>query len=260
MLSIEEREEAANRLEEAEAKRCPIQALSDGYSDASLEDAYAIQFIQASRTLKSGSRQVGYKVGLTSREAQKQFGLFEPDFGHLFDRMRIKDGCIFQNELIQPKIEGEIAFVLEKELKGPGLTRADVERSVEYITAAFEIVDSRIESWKIKAFDTIADNGSSARFALSNEKKYLDNLDLKTIGMALSRNGEVEVTGAGAAAMGDPIHAVVFLANELGKHGRYFQSGDIILSGSLGKMISFSVGDTLTCDMWKLGTITLQVV
>jgi 2-keto-4-pentenoate hydratase len=249
----------AECLHQAEVNRTPIDSLLKKYPEMKEEDSYVVQMIQTGRALRDGRKLMGYKVGLTSREAQKQFQVFEPDFGHLFNDMLLPpDGALNLSTLIQPKIEGEIAFVLGKDLRGPGITLVDVMGAVEYATAAVEIIDSRIKDWKITAVDTIADNGSSALFALSGKQVPLRELDLPSLGMALSRNGEVMVTGSGAACMGNPLNAVVFLANTLAKHDRFLLAGEVILSGSLGPMISMKAGDFYDCEIWKLGRISVK--
>jgi len=251
--------EIAECLSEAEKTRTPIEGLKVTYPDLSEDDAYDIQLVNAARAMKEGNRIVGWKVGLTSREAQRQFKVFNPDFGHLFDSMAVlEDEEISMCSLIQPKIEGEIAFVLGKDLKGPGITIVDVLSAVDYALVSMEIVDSRIRDWKITAIDTIADNGSSARFVTSAVKKKIDGLDLSTVGMALSRNGEIMVTGAGAAVMGNPLSAVVFLANELGRHDRSLRAGEVILSGALSSMLTVSPGETYACEMLGLGRVSVR--
>lgn len=250
--------EVADKLHRAEKERVPIESLSGEYK-LSLEDAYSVQQINAGRAVRDGRRLVGYKIGLTSREAQKHFKVFEPDYGHLFDSFGILDGGKIElSTLIQPKIEGEIAFVLGRDLKGPGVTAVDAIQSIDCVMGAFEIIDSRIKDWKITAADTIADNGSSALFVLSAKKCSLRDLDLVHIGMALSRNGDVIITGAGGAVMGNPLNAVVFLANELGKQGQHLRAGEIILSGSLGGMLPIRPGDAFTCEFANLGRVSVR--
>jgi 2-keto-4-pentenoate hydratase len=151
-----------------------------------------------------------------------------------------------------------MAVVLGRDLKGPGVTIVDVLDAVEYATTALEIIDSRIKDWKITATDTISDNGSSALFVLSSVKQSITGIDLSSLGMALSQNGEVRVTGAGAAVMGNPLGAVVFLANELGKHDRSLLAGEVILSGSLAGMLSISSGDFYTCEIASLGKTSVR--
>lgn len=248
----------ADSLYEAETKRIPIEPLSDKHN-LSLDAAYQVQMMNAARCLKQGKKLVGYKIGLTSLEAQKHFNLTHPDFGHLFDTMVIDgDSELDLNELISPKIEGEIAFVLGRDLQGPGITVAEAIRSVDSVMGAFEIIDSRIRDWKIKASDTIADNGSSARVVLTGKPTSLKHLDLPHVGMALSKNGEVTLTACGAAVMGNPLNALVFLANELGNHGRSLLAGEVILSGSLGGMIAMKPNENYTAEFLKLGRVDIR--
>ncbi len=251
----------ADRLHWAEEKRTPIEALTTTEKGLTMEDAYGIQLRNAARQLHHGARLVGYKIGLTSREAQKHFGVFEPDFGHLFENMCLpEDGECVLSELIQPKIEGEIAFVMGKELKGPGVTAFEALAAVDSAMVCMEIVDSRIAGWKIKAIDTIADNGSSSRFVMSARRVSLRDLNLPLLGMAISKDGEVQSTGAGAAVMGNPLNAVAFLANELAKFDRGLLPGQVVLSGAISSMITMKAGEFYTCEMAKLGRVTLRAV
>jgi len=251
--------EMADRLHDAEKNRIPIEPLTSAYEGFEEENAYSVQNINAARAAREGKRLVGYKVGLTSREAQRQFNVFRPDYGHLFDSMAVLEETPIQlSGLIQPKIEGEIAFILGKDLKGPGVTIVDALNAVDYAVNAVEIVDSRIRDWKISAPDTIADNGSSALFVLSGLRKRIESLDLPSIGMAFSQNGEVRVTGAGAAVMGNPLSAVVFLANELGRMDKSLLAGEVVLSGALSSMLSIAPGDVFACEMHGLGRLNLR--
>lgn len=249
----------ADALHQAEESRSPIEALSTSFPQLTLEDAYEIQLINAKRAQSSGRRLVGYKLGLTSEAAQKHFGVFEPDFGHLFADMCVMDAGVIQlNGLIAPKIEGELAFVLSGDLRGPNVTMVDVIRNVEYVMVSLEIIDSRIRDWKIGAVDTIADNGSSSRFVLGGKKIRLDELDLPSAKMSLNRNKKTVVTATGSAVMGNPLNAVVFLANELAKFGSGLEAGQVILSGSLGGMIDMVAGETYTCVIPSLGTVSVR--
>lgn len=250
----------AEELFTAEKECKAITPLSERYPSLTLKEAYAIQTINAEKRLKNGERLLGYKIGLTSKAAQKHFGVNEPDFGHLFHTMQIEnDAEIELSTLLQAKIEGEIAFVMGKDLPKDKVTLAQVMEATDYVTCSFEIIDSRIKDWKIKCVDTIADNGSSARFILSSQKTLLKDVDLPFVGMALSRNNEVEITGSGAAVLGNPLNAVVFLAQELAAHGKQIKAGDIILSGSLSGMFEMKAEDHFKCEMWKLGTVSTRV-
>jgi len=259
-LSTSELHAAANELLEAEKNRRPVAPLIERYKNISVEDAYQVQMHNANQALMQGKRLVGYKIGLTSRAAQIHFGLTHPDLGHLFAPMAVADeGETALSQLIQPKIESEIALVLGKDLKGPDVTIVDVMNAVEYAVCAMEIIDSRIENWKITAADTIADNGSSAQFVLGENKVPVKGLNLAELGMAFYRNGEVLFTASGAAVMGNPLNALVFLANELGKHNRTLRAGEVILSGALSGMSPMKAGDFFSCEIAKLGSCSVRV-
>lgn len=261
-LTNEELNRIAEELRRAETTRTTIFPITDRYPLINELDAYAIQRINAAASLlKEGHRLTGYKIGLTSREAQLHFGVFKPDYGHLFEHMAtFENGEIAQNSLIQPKIEGEIAFVLAKDIQGPGVTLTEVTHAIDFACGALEIIDSRIENWRIKACDTIADNGSSARYVLGTKEVSLHNLELDTLGMSLSKNEEVLVTAAGAAVMGNPLNAVVVAANELGGHGLGLKAGQVVLSGSLGGMLTTHAGDTFAADFLMLGKIYVRFI
>ncbi len=247
----------AAELVKAEQELKAIAPLSETHPELTEKDAYAIQNINAQRRMDAGEKLVGYKIGLTAKVVQQRFGVDKPDYGHLFEKMQLKnDSEIDLSTMLQPKIEGEVAFVMAKDLPKSGVTIQNVFDAVDFVTCSFEIVDSRIKDWKIKWVDTIADNGSSARFILSSQKTLLKDVDLAFVGLALSCNGEVEVTGCGAAVMGNPLNAVAFLANELGKYDKQVKAGDIILSGSLSGMLEAKSRIKYECEMWKLGKVS----
>lgn len=254
-------ESVASLLHQAETSRIPIPPLSVTFPEINENDAYAIQLCSAKQRREHRDSLTGFKIGLTSREAQKHFGVFKPDFGHLFASMAVLDqGTVSLASLIQPKIEAEMAFVLGRDLKGPGITLREVTSSIDCVVAALEIIDSRIENWKISASDTIADNGSSARYVLGKKRERLDALDLSLLGMALSQNSEVLVTAAGSAVMGNPLMALVFLVNELGEKGLTLEAGQVILSGSLGGMLTMRSGDTFLCEIQDLGQLSVECI
>ncbi|MCA0188880.1 MAG: fumarylacetoacetate hydrolase family protein, partial [Proteobacteria bacterium] len=188
-------------------------------------------------------------------------GVGQPDFGYLLDGMVYNEGeSIPIDTLIQPKAEGEIAFLLNRELKGPGVTAADVLAATEGVMACFEIVDSRIENWQIKIQDTVADNASCGVFVLGDQLVDIRDLDLSLCGMAMEKNGDVVVTGAGAATMASPINAVVWLANTLGSLGISLKAGDIVLSGALGAMVPVAAGDNLRIAIGDIGGCSVRFV
>lgn len=251
-------QDIASKLLEAETTRNPIEPLTSIYTDLSVNDAYKIQLSGVKIKLQQGRKIVGKKIGLTSKAMQQLLGVNEPDYGHLLDNMLILEGepCR-REELIWPKVEGEIAFILKNTLKGPGVTIADVLRATEGIMPAIEIVDSRIRNWEIKLADTIADNASSGRFALGSKIIPVKNLDLRLIGMVLEKNGRVINTGAGAAVWGNPAAAVAWLANKLGEFDIALEAGEIILSGALTAAVDAVAGDVFTVSFQELGLVSV---
>jgi 2-oxopent-4-enoate/cis-2-oxohex-4-enoate hydratase len=186
-------------------------------------------------------------------------GVGQPDFGYMLDGMIYGDGAaIDAGTLIQPKAEGEIAFVLKKDLMGPGVSASDVLAATEGVMTCFEIVDSRITDWKIKIQDTVADNASCGVFVLGDRMVDPYAVDLRTCGMVLEKNGEIVVTGAGAATMGSPVNAVVWLANTLGKLGIPLKAGEVILSGALGAMVPVKAGDNLRVTIGDIGGCSVR--
>ncbi|UCV24290.1 2-oxopent-4-enoate hydratase [Ferribacterium limneticum] len=229
--------------------------------DITIEDAYYIQQRMLSRRLENGEKVIGKKIGVTSKPVMNLLGVHQPDFGYLLDGMVYNEGeSIEMSSLIQPKAEGEIAFLLKKDLQGPGVTAADVLAATEGVMACFEIVDSRITDWKIKIQDTVADNASCGVFVLGDQLVDISNIDLGLCGMVLEKNGEIVVTGAGAATMGHPVTAMVWLANTLGKLGIALKAGDIVLSGAMGAMVPVVKGDNLRMTIGGLGGCSVRFV
>lgn len=238
-----------------------VEPLTNRHPDISIDDAYAIQQRMMKRRLDAGEKVVGKKIGVTSKAVMNMLGVFQPDFGWLTDGMVYNEGeAIEASTLIQPKAEGEIAFVLKKTLQGPGVTAADVMAATEGVMACFEIVDSRIQDWKIKIQDTVADNASCGVFVLGDRLVDIRDVDLATCGMVLEKNGEIVATGAGAAALGHPANAVAWLANTLGAHGIALEAGEVVLSGSLAIMVPVKAGDNLRVSIGGIGSCSVRFV
>ena len=238
-----------------------LDPLSSRHPDITIEDAYAIQQRLIARRLDAGERVVGKKIGVTSQAVMNMLGVFQPDFGILLDGMVYNEGQpIEARTLIQPKAEGEIAFVLKKDLMGPGVTAADVMAATEGVMACFEIVDSRIRDWKIQIQDTVADNASCGVFVLGDRLVDPRDVDLATCGMVLEKNGEIVATGAGAAALGHPANAVAWLANTLGRLGMGLKAGEVVLSGSLGIMVPVRAGDSLRVTIGGIGGCSVRFI
>ncbi|MCY1289601.1 2-hydroxyhexa-2,4-dienoate hydratase [compost metagenome] len=242
-------------LDKAEA----LAPLTERHPDLAIEDAYAIQQRLIARRLERGERIIGKKIGVTSQAVMDMLGVGQPDFGQLTDAMVVEQGAsVPMRNLIQPKAEGEIAFVLKHDLAGPGVTVADVLRATEGVMACFEIVDSRVRDWKIKIQDTVADNASCGVFVLGDRLVDPRGLDLVTTGMVLEKNGRVVGTGAGAASMGSPAIAVAWLANTLGRLGMSLKAGEVILSGALSAMVPVEAGDNLRVSIAGIGGCSVR--
>ena len=235
--------------------------LTERHPEITIEDAYHIQQRMLARRIAAGETVIGKKIGVTSKAVMNMLGVHQPDFGWLTDGMVFNEGeSIPMNTLIQPKAEGEIAFVLKHDLQGPGVTAADVLRATEGVMACFEIVDSRIRDWKIKIQDTVADNASCGVFVLGDRMVDPREVDLATCGMVLEKNGEIVVTGAGAATLAHPVNAVVWLVNMLGSLGIGLKAGEVVLSGALGAMVPVSAGDNLRVSIGGIGGCSVRFV
>jgi 2-keto-4-pentenoate hydratase len=248
--------QAAQSLLRAAKTRIPIDPLTDTYPGITIEQAYGVQLNAMEKLLAEGRKVVGKKIGLTSPPMQQFLNVSEPDYGHLLDDMLIYQGEeIPMSRLLQPRIEGEIAFILERDLLGPGVNPMDVIRVTAGVTAALEIIDSRVRDWKIKIQDTVADNASSGVFVLGSKLIPLLGLDLRHVGFVMTKNGQLVSTGAGAAVLGDPVQAVAWLANKMGEYGISLKAGEIILSGSAAAALPVQSGDVFHLTVDRLGDV-----
>ncbi|CAR55982.1 2-keto-4-pentenoate hydratase [Burkholderia cenocepacia] len=249
-------QEAAAALRDAAKTRKYIAPLRETYEQLSIADAYAIQRINTDQHLADGRRLVGCKIGLTSVAVQKQLGVDQPDFGMLFDHMGYGDGEPIPAEILtQPKIEAEIAFVIGRDIVVSDPGHVDVLGAIEYALPALEIVGSRIADWDIRIADTIADNASSCAYVLGSRPRQLSGIDLRLCGMAMERCGELVSVGAGAACLGNPLNAVVWLARTMHALGTPLKAGDLVLSGALGPMVAVSPGDVFETRINGLGSV-----
>ena len=252
--------EIADRLSRAERERVAIDPPAAS-AKLSVADAYRLQMINVERRVAAGRRIVGGKVGLTSAAMQKMMGVNEPDFGHLFDDMILKSGgeCSV-GTLMLPRVEPEIAFVLSRELRGPGITREDVLAAAEYVTPALEIIDTRIRDWKITLADTIADNASSGRVVLGAEKTAPRRYDLASVAMKLEKNATLVEEGVGSAVLGHPAEPVAWLANKLAEFGESLAAGSIVIPGALCRAVAVAAGDSITARFGPLGSVGVRFV
>lgn len=240
----------------------PVAPLTAREPGITIDDAYRIQLRMIERRITlDGECVIGKKIGVTSEAVMNMLDVRQPDFGHLTSAMVFADGAAIDvSQLIAPKAEGEIAFVLKHDLAGPGVTNADVLRATEAVLPCFEIVDSRIRDWKIRIQDTVADNASSGVFVLGDQAIDPRELDLALVGMTLEKNGEIAATGAGAAALGHPANAVAWLANTLGRLGMTLDAGEVILSGSLAAMVPVTAGDALRISLGGIGSASVRFI
>ena len=260
MLGTDRINEIAHALHKSMLERVPIAPLSDTDPDIDADDAYRISRIFLQLREAAGERVIGKKIGVTSPAVQEMLGIDRPDFGFLTDAMWCRDGVVDTGHLIAPRAEAEIAFRLKSDLNGPGVTPADVLAATESVMACFEIVDSRIDNWRIGICDTIADNASCGVFVLGNEEVPVNGLSLKNIGVTVTRNGEFLSEGTGASVQGAPENAVAWLANTLGEYGIPFRAGEIILSGSLVPLAPAAPGDVFALYMPGLGEVEARFV
>ena len=251
-------ESVASRLRGAAASGNPIAPIRGELAPGGVLAAYAVQNANTEHALSRGRRIVGRKIGLTSKAVQEQLGVDSPDFGMLFADMAASDGEeVPFGRVMQAKVEAEVAFVIENDLAQQQPTLADLISAVAYVVPAIEIVGSRIANWDIGLLDTVADNASSGLFVLGGEPRKLDGLDLRSCGMVLERGGEAVSSGTGAACLGHPLNAALWLARMMVEVGRPLEAGDVIMSGALGPMIAVSPGDVFAARIDGLGMVRM---
>jgi 2-oxopent-4-enoate/cis-2-oxohex-4-enoate hydratase len=240
--------------------RSVLAPLTEREPGIDIEDAYKISLRFLERRTAEGERVVGKKIGVTSKPVQDMLGVHQPDFGFLTDRMWVGNGDVIgiaESGLIQPRAEGEIAFVLKKDLKGPGVSEDQVLDATDYVLPCFEIVDSRIRDWKIRIQDTVADNASCGVFVVGDDRVKPHALDLAAVKMDISKNGAHVASGLGSAVQGHPATAVAWLANTLGRYGIPFLKGEIILSGSLAPLLPAVPGDRFHMTLAGIGEASI---
>ncbi|MDH0301680.1 MULTISPECIES: fumarylacetoacetate hydrolase family protein [unclassified Pseudomonas] len=256
-MSAQLRRQHGDELYQALCEGRTLAPLTERWPQISIEDAYHVSLHSIERRVAAGDRIVGKKIGVTSAAVQRMLDVHQPDFGFITQAMAFDDGaCISlaEQRLIQPRAEGEIAFVLKHDLAGPGVTEADVLAATDYVTPCFEIVDSRIHDWRIRIQDTVADNASCGVFVLGKDKVDPRQLDLPALRMRVWKNAQPLSEGLGAAVQGNPLTAVAWLANTLGAFGIPFKAGEVILSGSLVPLEPVRAGDRFSLTIDGLGS------
>ncbi|MEQ8360082.1 2-keto-4-pentenoate hydratase [Ekhidna sp.] len=244
----------AERLWEAGASGKPIEPISEEVGVEDITLAYQIQNLNTKRRIENGSKIIGKKIGLTSEAIQRQVGVEQPDFGVLFHDMEVLNGLsVSTKKLMQPKVEAEIAFVLSHDLDHSTITTIDVINAIDYAIPAIEILGSRIADWNIKITDTVADNASASHFVIGHTPLSLSEFDMINAQMTMKINNTVVSEGTGAACLGSPINAVLWLAKKMVEVGTPLREGELILSGALGPMIPVNPDDYVEVEISTLG-------
>lgn len=252
-------DQAADRLVQAQRSRTPCEPVRDLLGEDDVAAAYRVQALIVRERMAAGARVVGRKIGLTAPAVRAQLGVDQPDSGVLFDDMRVaEDGLIPVDELLQPKVEAEVAFVLltDLDLEAPDLPA--VRSAIDYAVAALEIVDSRIRGWDIRITDTVADNASSGLFVLGSRRIGMSRFEPVEVAMSMVVDDAQRSRGTGADCMGDPLVAVQWLARTCALRGNPLRAGDIVLSGALGPMVSVSPGAVVLAELSELGPVSAR--
>lgn len=254
-------EDCARLLANAELHREPVNPLTDSFGPISIADAYRIQLHNVERRRAAGDDVVGMKAGLTSRAMQELLGVEQPDFGHLFTSMSVANGTDVElAECLQPRIEAEVAVILDADLRGDRVTVEQVRRATGAIVPALEIVDSRVAGWRITIADTIADNASSGKFVIGAPIEPSRSIDPRLIGVVLANNGEMVGCGVGAAALGNPFAGVAWLAETMTMMGSGLRAGQTILPGAVHAMVPVAAGDHFVAEFGGLGSVEVGFV
>lgn len=251
----------AQILRVAYENRTPCSPLREQIGVNDVELAYQIQAINNQILIQNGANITGHKIGLTSKAVQEQLGVDQPDFGMLLDTMEVLNGGTIQmSELMQPKVEAEIAFVLGKDLPNRPVSTVELINAIDYALAAIEIVGSRIKDWNIKITDTIADNASASHYVLGHKPTKLSDFDVINCHMSMTKNGSLASEGKGAACLGSPINATLWLADKMAEIGTPLKAGQVILSGALGKMTTVQAGDTIEASIDGLSSVSVSFI
>ncbi|NNC82840.1 MAG: 2-keto-4-pentenoate hydratase [Flavobacteriales bacterium] len=251
---------ALDLLMNAVEKKKPCQPIRHIIGEDNIQGAYDIQSALNDQRVKDGASVIGAKIGLTSKVVQDQMGVSQPDYGILFDDMRIENGgTVAWKDLMQPKAEAEVAFVLKEDLADHPITRFKLISSIKAAFISIEVVGSRIKDWDIGITDSIADNASSSHFVLGDRATRLTEVDLQRARMELRQNGEVVSTGKAGNSMDSPINALLWLANKMSELGKPLRAGNIILTGAIGPTVDLKPGDTLEATIDGLGSCSFKV-
>ncbi|MCP5266933.1 MAG: 2-oxo-3-hexenedioate decarboxylase [Burkholderiaceae bacterium] len=254
-------ERLAEHLEACQLEARDTLKITDEHPQMDWDDAYAIQAAILARKLARGERVSGLKCGLTSHAKMKQMGVDMPVFGFLVDGFNVADGGEARmSELIHPKVEPEICFLLKRALRGPGCHIGAVLAATDCVMPGIEVIDSRYRDFKFDLKSVIADNTSASRYVVGGRAMRPDGLDLRTLGVVLEKNGEIVALGAGAAVLGHPAAAVAMLANHFGARDQEIPAGTMIMSGGLSEAVSVAAGDHFNLRVQHLGSASIRFV
>ncbi|MCZ4303444.1 2-oxo-3-hexenedioate decarboxylase [Zoogloeaceae bacterium G21618-S1] len=260
-LSREDIVRLCERVEGAQRRAYAIPKLTDEHPGMTLGDGYAVQLELRRRLVEQGHRQIGWKAGLTSKAKMLQMGVSVPSIGFLTDRMaRPENSAISTGDLVHPRAECEVAFVTKQALVGPGCTKEDVIAATDYVLPAVEIIDSRFSGFKFDLESVVADNGSSARFVGGGRARDPRELDLRTLGVVMEKNGEMVAMGASAAVLNHPAEAVAMLVNILAELGESLPAGSFVMSGGITEAIPVKPGDSVIARFQELGSVSMRFV
>lgn len=247
---------AARRIRNAWEKGKPIKPVRETLPSGDLDAAYAVQQLNTDHWIGEGRRLVGRKIGLTAKTVQTQLGVDQPDYGMLFADMCVVDGDeIPTSQVLQPRVEAEVALVLEYDLYQQQLTLLDLIDATAYALPAIEVVGSRIAKWNINIVDTISDNASSGMFVLGTRPVHIEDLDLRGCGMVMENRGDQVSIGAGVACLGNPLNAALWLARKMVEVDTPLNAGDVIMTGALGPMAQVTPGDVIEARIEGLGSV-----
>ena len=260
-LSREDIVRLCERIEGAQTRAYAIPKLTDEYPSMTIADGYAVQSELRRRFIAAGHKLVGWKAGLTSKAKMLQMGVSVPSIGFLTDRMaRPENSAITVSDLVHPRVECEVAFVTKADLRGPNCTREDVLAATDYVLPAVEVIDSRFSGFKFDLPSVIADNGSSARYVGGGRPRYLADIDVRTLGVVMEKNGEIVTLGAAAAVLGHPAEAIAMLVNILDELGESLPAGSFVMSGGITEAIAVKPGDSIVARFQDLGSVSLRFV
>lgn len=260
-LNREEVVSLTQRLEGAQLGAYEIQKLTNDYPGMNVSDAYAIQKELRQRSIARGNRLIGWKVGLTSKAKMIQMGISEPSIGFLMNDMACpENSAIDISKLVHPRVECEVAFVTKKPLQGPHCTREQVLDATDFVLPAIEVIDSRYAAFKFDLPSVIADNGSSARVVSGGRPRYPKDIDLRTLGAVMEKNGEIVSIGASAAVLGHPAEAIACLVNILSTQDEILPAGSFVMSGGITEAIHVKAGDSIIARFQDLGSVSIRFV